>query len=81
MQHLIQDLLLKFAKEGAPVQFVTPVWSLEPVAQTLLHGPHHSAMLFEQFGIIKMAEMIYQCHWVVLPYKLVQNLPGLRIGC
>lgn len=80
ISHPAEELLVQLRDQVATVQFTTPDWPAGRILQALDQGPHRSAVHQEPFVMSKMAEMIAWNQWVVLPFRLIKHLPGLRIS-
>lgn len=67
--HPAHRLLKHYKNHGVPVVLADKPWTKQEQQQAVDRGPHSSA-----------AEMIEKGQWMVLPYRLVKNLPGLRLS-
>ena len=87
LHHHVQNLLHPAAKYlgrlhtiGAPIQCLTPDWSLNRCNDTARRGSHQSASQYLAFSEAEMADMIRKGYWVALPYSVVKDLPNLRLS-
>jgi hypothetical protein len=78
--HPARRLLRLYKHRGAPVKFSTPPWTRQQVRRALSRGPHKSAHQYLEYLEEEFVDMINKGQWVVLPYSVVQHLPGLRIS-
>ena len=65
---------------GAPVKKRDRPWTSAEVDAAAQRGCHQSANSYKEFLYGELADMIEQGQWLVLPLKLAQKLPGLRIS-
>ena len=65
---------------GAPVQVADAPWTPACLLRSRTRGPHKSAIDYHEFLYGEMADMAEKGQWLVLPYDLVQDLPGLRLS-
>ena len=80
IQHPAKRLLQHYRKHGAPVKFTTTPWSRERVHQSIQRGAHKSCFEYLDFLEEEFIDMINKDQWVVLPYNVVKDLPGLRVS-
>ena len=87
LHHLVQNLPHPAAKYlghlrniGAPIQCLTPDWTLSRRDDAAQRGSHQSARHYIAFSESEMADMIRKGYWVVLPYSVVKDLPNLRLS-
>ena len=77
-------LLKNYKYDGVPVKLHTKPWSQARNRQALHRGPHRSCLDHLTFLQEEFVEMIQKDQWVILPYDVVKDLPGLRLsppGC
>mmetsp|Transcript_21332 Transcript_21332/g.32959 ORF Transcript_21332/g.32959 Transcript_21332/m.32959 type:complete len:780 (+) Transcript_21332:5035-7374(+) len=73
--------LLKFYRErGAPVKLSTQAWTQQRIRTAMKRGPHKSCHEYMDFLREEFWDMRSKSQWVVLPYSVVKDLPGLRIS-
>lgn len=65
---------------GCPVKLQSAPWDKTRLDAAIKRGPHQSADEHVAFLREEMASMIQKGQWIVLPYHVVRNLPGLRIS-
>lgn len=80
VSHPARHLLRLYKHHGAPVKFSTTPWTHHQVQRTLHRGPHNSCHNYLPFLHGKFVDMINKGQWIVLPYSVVQHLPGLRVS-
>ena len=80
LPHRAAPLLDQLRNQGAPVVFSTPAWTPERLQACLDRGPHSSARDHAAFVRDEMADFVEKGFWTVLPYRLVQHLPNLRLS-
>jgi hypothetical protein len=80
VHHPARCLLRLYKHRGAPVKFFTPPWTSHQVQRALSRGPHKSAHEYIDYLGEEFVDMINKGLWVILPYLVVQHLPGLRIS-
>ena len=80
LPHSAAAYLHDLRADGAPVQCTTPLWASECKDRSMQRGPHPSTRPYLHFLESDMADMITKGYWVVLPYKLVKDIPNLRIS-
>ena len=78
--HPAHRLLRQYARRGAPVVYSTPSWSAARIQAAVRRGPHKSAAEFQDFLAGEMLDFINKGFWLLLPYRVIRNLPGLRIA-
>jgi hypothetical protein len=80
VRHPAAPLLNHHHKQGAPVTMQTQPWSQERRAAAMHRGPHCSALDHIEFLREEFTAMIQKGHWTLLPARLVQQLPNLRLS-
>ena len=80
IHHPAKRLLQHYRNHGAPVKLTTKPWSRERVKQSLKRGAHKSCFDYLDFLEEEFIDMINKDQWVILPYKVVKDLPGLRLS-
>ena len=78
--HPARHLLRHLRQHGAPVKRRDSPWTAEAVKEAAVRGCHASAQNHREFLYEELSDMIDQGQWLVLPFKLVQHLPNLRIS-
>jgi hypothetical protein len=80
IEHPAVHLLSHIGKKGVPVVFTTPPWDNQRIYAAATRGPHKSAYEYQDFLRTEMVDMILRRQWIVLPYDLIKDLPGLRLS-
>ena len=80
INHPAKRLLQHYKKHGAPVKFSTKPWSRQRIEQSMRRGAHKSCFEYLEFLEEEFIDMINKDQWVILPYSVVQDLPGLRLS-
>jgi hypothetical protein len=80
LPHPAAHLLHHLGAHGAAVHVATPPWTLAQRDHTMARGSHQSATLHYAFLRDEMADMVAKGYWTVVPYRLVRNLPRLRLS-
>ena len=83
-KHEAKRLLKGYKSRGAPVKMKTKPWRKGRLMQTLLRGAHKSCFEHLSFLQEEFIQMIEKKQWVILPYEVAKDLPGLRLsppGC
>ena len=83
-QHPAKRLLRHYKHRGAPAKFATPPWSPERVQAAMDRGAHRSCEEHLEFLQEEFGDMIRKDQWVILPYSMVKDLPGICLsphGC
>lgn len=80
INHPAKRLLQHYRKHGAPVKFSTKSWSRKQLHHSLKRGAHKSCFEYLEFLEEEFIDMINKDQWVILPYSVVQDLPGLRLS-
>ena len=78
--HPATPTLRNYKHFGIPVHLSTPPWSASRIHQALARGPHKSAHEHREFLRNEMADMVAAGQWMVLPFKVAETLPGLRLS-
>ena len=76
-KHLAARLLRHIGRRGLPIVFTMPPWDSTRIYAAATRGPHKSAYKYQDFLHEEMVDMILCCQWIVLPYDLIKDLPGL----
>ena len=79
-KHPAKRLLRDYRSKGAPIKLKTKGWSKKRLKRALRRGAHKSCMDYLEFIQEEFVSMISKDQWVVLPFELVENLPGLRLS-
>jgi hypothetical protein len=82
--HPAVRLLKQYKHNGVPVKLHTKPWTTARNHQALHRGPHRSCFDHLTFLQEEFIEMIQKDQWVILPYDVVKDFPGLRLsppGC
>jgi hypothetical protein len=74
------ELLQKLCDDGVPVEFTTIKWDQARLESAREWGSHASA--FKNLGFVEheMCDFCNKGFWVILLYKLVKHIPGLRLS-
>jgi hypothetical protein len=78
--HPALGLLKSFQRTGVPVVMSTPPWSTKRRTKHVLRGPHKSCLAHLGFIRTEMLDFVKKGYWMVLPYRLVKDLPHLRLS-
>jgi hypothetical protein len=84
LKHPAIPLLSSYANNGVPVLLKSEPWSLEQKDAAMKRGCHPSASEYTPFLRDEMAAMRRKGFFIVLPYELLREHPGLcisPIGC
>ena len=79
-QHTVLVLLTSYAKNGVPVVTSTAPWSKKLLAQRVKRGSHQSCEEHKSFLREEMLDFVEKGFFTLLPWRLVKNLPGLRVS-
>ena len=79
-EHPAQRLLKHYTHHGALVRFSTAKWSKDRINQAICRGAHRLCNDYLEFLKSEFIEMIKNNQWIILPYSIVQDFPGLRIS-
>jgi hypothetical protein len=80
LAHPARRILRQYKHRGAPVVLQTPPWTRARTDAAMDRGSHSSAQDHIDFLRAEFTDMVHQAQWVVLPYRDVRHLPGLRIS-
>jgi hypothetical protein len=80
LPHPAAALLKRLQTVGVPIVTRDPPWTPQKLDDMAAHGPHKSANDYSDFVREEMAEFCEKGFWVVLPYDLVKQLPGLKLS-
>lgn len=80
LPHPAAPLLHRIAKNGAPVVISTEPWSKETLDARAERGSHTSADDHKEFLVEEYLDFGRKGFWVLLPYELVKDEPGLRLS-
>ena len=80
LPHAAAGYLQRLRRHGAPVVQSTPPWTLEQLDAAVARGPHLSSRMHAEFLRNDMCEMVERGIWMVLPYRCVRHLRGLRVA-
>lgn len=72
--------LAHLREHGVPVIMCTEPLSPEQLKEQLDRGCHKSAQNHADFVRDEMADFVESGYWLVLPYDLIKDLPGLRLS-
>jgi hypothetical protein len=75
LRHPARSHLRHLRRQGARVPMTTAPWTPGKLAATLARGPHKSAHKYVDFLGEELVEFVLKGQWVVLPFKVVQQLP------
>ena len=73
-------LLKSIQRSGVPVIMSTPPWSTKRRTKHVRRGPHKSCLGHLDFIRTEMLDFVRKGYWMVLPYRLVKDLPDLRLS-
>jgi hypothetical protein len=76
-EHPAACLLHLIGKKGVPIIFTTLPWDSKRIYAAATRGPHKSAYEYQDFLCEEMVDMILCQQWIILPYDLIKDLPGL----
>ena len=80
IKHPAGRLLDHYKRHGAPVKFHTKPWTRARVEAALKRGPHRSCHEHVQFLHEEFIDMIQKSQWIILPYEIAKDLPGIRLS-
>ena len=75
-----QELLKKYKSQGVPVKCHTQAWTKGMLDKAIRRGVHKSCYKYMDFLEDVFKNMIAKGQWMVLPYKAVKGLKGLRLS-
>ena len=84
--HPSYHLLLQLQREGAPAVLSTQPWSQRILDARIQRGSHQSCLQFLEFLREELLDFTQKGFWLVLPYRMVQQLQklghllGLRVS-
>ena len=78
--HPAKQVLQQYKKHSVPVKLSTPAWSETQLKDKLCRGPHKSCHEHLKFLQEEFVDMINKKQWVILPYHVAKDLPGLRLS-
>ena len=73
-------LFRQYKDRGAPVVLSEKNWTEGHRQAAIVRGPHCSEMEHTPFIRKEFASMVGKGQWIVLPYSVTRNLPGLRLS-
>ena len=79
-RHPAHRLLRQYRARGAPVVLCDAPWSVAERHAAITRGPHKSAYEHIEFLRDEMASMVAKGQWVVVPYELIKDIPGLCLS-
>jgi hypothetical protein len=80
LDHPAGPLLCNWRDHGVPAQTSSEPWPVTTRDAYVERGCHHSAVMHATFLREEMAEFIDNRFWVVLPYRVVRDLPQLQLS-
>ena len=80
LPHPAAPLLHRIAKNGAPVVISTEPWTRDMLDARAERGSHSSADDHKEFLVEEHLDFGRKGFWVLLPYDLVKDEPGLRLS-
>ena len=80
LPHPAGEFLEYVRREGVPAHMQTAPPTKEEIRTRMKRGPHKSSDEAKEFIREEMAEFHDKSFWVILPFDLVQHVPGLRIS-
>jgi hypothetical protein len=78
--HPALGLLKSLQRTGVPVVMSTGPWSSKRRTKHVRRGPHKSCLSHLGFIRTEMLDFVKKGYWMVLPYRLVKDLPHLRLS-
>jgi hypothetical protein len=78
--HPALDLLKSFQRTGVPVVMSTRPWTTKRRTIHVRRGSHKSCLAHLGFIRSEMLDFVKKGYWMVLPYRLVKDLPQLRLS-
>ena len=79
ISHPARRILKQYKHTGVPVVTKDRPWTKDRISEALSRGAHKSCNDYEVFLREEFASMRNKQQWIVLPYNVVKNLPGLRL--
>ena len=80
LPHPAAALLKRLQTVGVPIVTTGTPWTAQQLDEKVARGPHKSANEHCEFVREEMAEFCEKGFWVVLPYDMVKQLPGLKLS-
>ena len=80
LKHPAAALLNRIRRQGVPVVLRSAPWTTEHLDSCVERGPHKSAMEHLSFLRDEFTDFARKGFWLVLPYREVRELPGLRVS-
>ena len=80
LPHPAAGLLARLRRSGAPVLLAQDPWTLLKLDLAIQRGPHQSTKAHAVFLRQELSEMVAAGQWLVLPYRCVRHLRGLRLS-
>ena len=80
LPHPAAGFLFRARRAGVPVLQSTLPWTLEELDAAVERGPHQSAKADVSFMRDEISAMSDAGQWLIVPYRCVRNLPGLRLS-
>ena len=78
--HPALNLLKTFQRTGVPVVMSTAPWNSKRRTKHVRRGAHQSCKDHLGFIRTEMLNFVEKGYWMVLPYRLVRDLPQLRLS-
>ena len=78
--HPAVGLLKSLQRTGVPVVMSTGPWSSKRRTKHVRRGPHKSCLAHLGFIRTEMLDFVKKGYWMVLPYRLVKDLPHLWLS-
>jgi hypothetical protein len=80
LPHRASRLLHHLGRRGASVALSSAPWDQTHRDAAATRGPHKSSLGEREFVSQEMIDFCQQGYWIVLPYSVVSEWPGLRIS-
>jgi hypothetical protein len=80
LPHPAAALLKRLQTVGVPIVTMGTPWTAQQLDEKVARGPHKSATEHCECVREEMAEFCEKGFWVVLPYDMVKQLPGLKLS-
>ena len=80
LPHPAAPMLHRIAKNGAPVVISSAPWSRELLDERAARGSHASADEHTEFLGEEFLDFGRKGFWILLPYDVIKNEPGLRLS-
>jgi len=78
--HGAARILRQYRARGAPVVLSSAPWTKDRLDAAMERGSHRSAIEHLAFLREDMADYVNAGHWMVLPYSMLRDNPGLRLS-